>query len=200
MSIQMSIKVDAKPALKHLDAVARKQIPYATSLALNRSSENARDKFLGVLPQRITLRTSWWKARSRFGFNVQYSHKRTWPNLFTIIYTRAPWMALHETGGVKKPMKRALAVPTAQVRRTKTGRISKAQRPAGMKNTFIKEVNGKPVLFKRLKRGIVPMYVLTPSSRISPVLRFSRTISTEVTRSFPGEFSRAFEEARRDAK
>lgn len=198
--MQINIKVDAQPALKHLDAVARKQIPYATSLALNRTSEKARDKFLGVLSQRITLRTSWWKARNRFGFNVQPSHKRTWPNLFTIIYTRAPWMTLHETGGIKKPMKRALAVPTAQVRRTKAGRISKAQRPAGMKNTFIKEVNGKPILFKRLKRGIVPMYVLTPSARINPVLRFNRTISSEVNRLFPGEFSKAFEEARRNAK
>lgn len=200
MSIQMSIKVDAKPALKYLNAVARKQIPYATSLALNRSSEKARDKFLQELPRRVTLRTSWWKPQNRFGFNVQYSHKRAWPDLFTVIYTRAPWMALHETGGIKKPAKKALAVPTEYVRRGKTGKISKAQKPAGIKNRFIKDVGGTPILFKRLKRSIRPMYVLTPSARISPVLRFSRTISAEVSRSFPGEFSRAFEEARRSAK
>lgn len=190
--MQFEIKVDPGPALKLLDDVAKKQLPFACSLALNRASEKARDKFLQELPGRLTLRTSWWKPKNKFGFNIKNSNKH---NLVTSIYTRAPWMTLQETGGIRTPQKKTLAVPHSNVKRTKRDLISKANKPAGIKNKFIKEVNGKPFLFKRLKKSIRLMYNLIPSARIKPVLQFKDTISREVNRVFPDEFNKAFNEA-----
>jgi len=191
--MQFNIKVDASEALKHLNDVAKKQLPFACSLALNRSSEKARDKFVEKLPQKITLRTSWWKPKNKWGFNVRNSNKH---NLTAVVYTRAPWMSLHETGGLKTPQKKAIAVPTSYVKTTKRGLISKANKPAGMKNKFIKD----GIIFKRMKKSIRPMYSLTPSARIKAVLGFKTTIAKEVNRVWPDEFNKAFNEAKRTAK
>ncbi len=196
--MQFEIKVDAKPAIEHLDAVAKKQLPFAYSLSLNRASEKARDKFVSdTLPSAFTLRTGWWKPRNRWGFNIKPSTKHT---LVTSIYTKAPWMEDHEKGGIRTPKKKSFAVPHANVKRSKRGLISRSNKPAGMKNKFVKEVNGQPLLFRRLKKSIRLMYNLVPSARIRPALKFKDTISKEVNRIYQDEFNKAFNEAMRSAK
>jgi hypothetical protein len=195
--MQFEIKVNTDVAKKILTDIQKKQLPFASSLALNRTSEKARDIYVKDLPGKITLRKSWWKPGNRFGFNVKNSNKT---NLTAVIYTRAPWMALHETGGTKTPQKKALAIPHANVKRTKRDLISKANKPAGMKNKFIKVVNGQPLLFKRLNKGIKLMYTLVPSAKIKAVLQFRNTIKKDVNRIFPDEFNKAFDEAMRTRK
>lgn len=75
------------------------QIDFANSKAINLLAEDVRDFTVNtLLPGKLTLRKPWWKPRTRFGVNVQYSNKK---NLQGKVFSRAPWLDLQEEGGRK---------------------------------------------------------------------------------------------------
>ena len=80
------------------------------------------------------------------------------------------FMVLQETGGVRKPRSSSrLAVPTAEIKRTATGRIPAAKRPRKLlarRNVFVH----RGTIFQRTKAGLKALFVLTPSARIEPRL------------------------------
>lgn len=197
----MEIKIEGlDKIIKNLDDMAKKQVPFATARALTKTAEDARDEIVKDLPGKFTLRTSWWKPRTRYGFNVKPAKKT---DLKAEIFTQAPWMQIHEVGGIRTPERsRELAIPTLQVRRTKRQLIGASQRPRALKKSFVKITRtGQKVLFQKVgKKGIKPMYLLEPKARIKPVLRFVETAKKIITQRFESNFTKSFEDAMRTAK
>lgn len=152
-----------------------RQLRKEVASEINRLANATRDDFLWDLPNRMTLRTSWFKPGNMYGFNVRQA---TSSNLSAEIYSRAPWLQLQETGGRKTPRKQHLAIPTTNVRRTKRDLISKVQRPQALGNKLfdIRTKKGTEFLAMRVGRGkkaqLKFMYTLARGAQIPPRLQF----------------------------
>lgn len=191
---KITIEDHVTPMLKNLI----RELPSQVAQGINDLANNARDEFLWDLPNRMTLRTPWFKPGSQFGFNVR---KATPSNPSAEIYTRAPWMQLQETGGTKTPKGKHLAIPTTTVRRTKRDLIPKSQRPMGLgsKAFQLKTQSGKEFLAMRTgrgkKSGLKIMYLLGQQARIRPQLHFTDSIKGYVAQNAEKYLARAIERA-----
>ena len=204
--MNITVKVDVDAAVRSVRGIADSQIPWATALALTRTAEQVRDKVITGLPGKFTLRNTWWRARTRYGFNVGVAKKhdhRAW------VYTRAPWMQLQETGGIKTPRGKMIAIPTSNVRRTKTQMITRCQRPCALlrkgkrKGFFAETKSGQLAIFQRTGRHRYPiraMYQLRPTAKISERLMMLKTAQATVPEVWQKNFTEAFNEAIRTAK
>ncbi|MBV5330595.1 MAG: hypothetical protein JZU65_23690, partial [Chlorobium sp.] len=103
------------------------------------------------LPQRFTLRTRWW---DRGPYSIK-TEKATKQNLTSKVFTMAPWMVMQEEGGTKLPTKsKRLALPMADVRRTKRDLVQKSQKPRALTKAFlIHTKSGNDFLAVRVGRG-----------------------------------------------
>lgn len=193
--IELRVETNIGQLLAFLEDVREDQLPFALSLALNRTATLARDEVRAQLPRRFTIR----KAGVVRGFRVKPSAKRQWPRLEAQVGTVDAFWTLQETGGTKRAQGGGnLAIPTGLVRRTKRGLISKAQRPraliaAGRARKAEDTIRATP------KRGPVGpasiLYLLRRSAQIDPALGLRETVAEVVERELGPEFRRAMGEA-----
>lgn len=200
----LSVKMDISAADKMIQTVAEKQLPFAFAYTLTLTANDARQEIVRTLPQKFTLRTGWWKPFTYYGFNVRPAKPR-W--LVAEIYTRAYFMHYHEEGGIKRPAEgKTIAVPTINVRRIKSQRITKSKRPPAMlrqavRPGFILRTSSGPVLFRRItKRQMSAQYVLTKQARIQPRLAMHDTANRILQQRLYINFDKAFTEAIRTAR
>lgn len=187
--------------VKSLNDLEKRQVPFATAKALTMTEKDAQAEVLESLPKQFTLRTAWYKPSSPLGFKITPATKT---KLQSEIYTKAPFMSLQETGGIKTPKGEMIAVPTENVRRSKKDRILRSQRPAYLlhqakRRAFIM----KQGIWQRTGRGrgtLRLMYALVPKAKISSRLHFYQTCRGVVERRFKQNFDKAFAEAMRTAK
>jgi hypothetical protein len=180
-----------------------KQLRYATAVALTKSAEAAQASILARTNEVFTIRKNWLTPGYRFGINRKAARK---DDLYAEVYTRAPWMFLHEEGGIRLPRKEHLAVPQVGVRRTKKDLIPASERPKALKRSFvIWNTKSGPMLFKRVGRGkgstIKPMYAFERSAKIEGRWQFVRTgiatVKQVYARIFASAIKNALETARR---
>lgn len=142
-------------------AEVAKQMPFATARTLTQTAKDAQEEVLHTLPQTFTLRGVWIKPRNKFGIKIRPAKKR---DLQAEIGTNADWLELHEEGGTKRPRGQHIAIPTENVRRLKSGKISKRNRPRNVKRSFVLQTKNGRVLFQRKFKGkrshIVALYNL----------------------------------------
>lgn len=192
----MKIETNLKEVASFSDAL-KKQIPFAMSKAINSTAEKIRDKTLFGAKDALTLRGTWWKPRTKFGFNVKPSTKR---NLIAEIYTKADWLFQHEEGGIKTA-KGMIAIPTVDVKRTKRDIISKGNRPRNIKGAFkVTTKNGNEFIAKRVKGKLVVLYWLEKQAKIKGVYKFHDIAYKTFNDSFKKEFDDAIDYALRTAK
>jgi hypothetical protein len=93
--------------------IATRQIPFATSLALNRTSKAVQDKLVADVPSRFHTTRKWWLPQQPFGIKTQTSNKT---NLTAAVYSKAYFAPLQEDGGTKTASgtkgAKELAIPT----------------------------------------------------------------------------------------
>lgn len=200
----LDIEIDDKSikrTARWLDSVGKKQLPFATALALTQTAKDVQKAELKHLHTRFTIRNK-WPERGPYAIKVQSATKK---RLFSKVFTNADWMPVHEFGGIKTPEGNNLAIPTSNVKRGKTGKITKGQRPQNLKRSFIlTQSNGQKGIWKRTGRGkrseIKPMYWLEPRAKIKEWWDWFRVGFTTVNRTFNKNFSRALDRAIRTAK
>jgi hypothetical protein len=191
---------------------APRQVRFAAAQAANETAKSLQTHVVGrLLPGAFTLRSRgapWWKPGTRFGFNIKFA-KRTQPEPFAILGSRADWLALQEVGGVKHaPSGRSLAVPqvgTARPSPTSVIRAaSKPRRILASKRGFIMEGPHGRMIMSRVGRGrssrLKFWYGFSRTANIKPVLRFGPTESALAARLLPLEFQRALRQALVTAK
>src|SRR3990167_3209198 len=123
---------DARDYIGEIDALVTKEMPFAMAVALTRTAQSAQREVRAELKDRFTIRGNWVPG----GIRIKPATKR---NLAAEVGSKDAFMALQETGGVKKPRGRALAIPVG-ARRTKMQRTSRSRWPGALlqrKNTFL---------------------------------------------------------------
>jgi hypothetical protein len=171
-----------------LATLAGKQLPFVTSLALNRTTVEARDLVRGNLPKRFKLRNNWTKN----GIQAQTSNKRS-----LVARVMAPgYMGIQETGGTRTPERsKLLAAPSEQLQASKRV-IPKGKRPKALlngKGFIIDMKNGEAGIFQRQgKKGKIRlMYWLGQEQSYEERFEFEDDVRTSVQSSFGDNFRQA---------
>lgn len=162
-----------------------KQLDFGTAVGLTQTAKEGQKAVHGALRGTFTLRNSWWQQGNKFGIKVKAAKKN---DLTSEVRTMADWLIPHETGRDKTARGGRVAVPTRNVRRNKRDIITKANRPAALRNkrTFVIKTKRGDVLFQRKYKGkrsfITPLYGLERRVRIRKQSTFEKPIDKVVRR------------------
>ena len=209
--MQLSVTVDARAAVAYLDDVGRKQLPFAFARALTKTAQAVQYGMVGSLPGKFTLRNNWWKPSSAVGFRVEPAKKHDGSRMRATIYSKLPSMGIQESGGIKTPRGRMLAVPMSSVRRSKKDRILASNKPAALlhkglrgKKAFIATArSGKVGIWMRKGKARLPirlMYSLVPRTSIPARLRMQKDGTTFALRAWKAMFDESLQIALRSAR
>jgi hypothetical protein len=193
-----TVTLDTKPVIAAVRGIADRQIPFATALALTRTAQDVQAEIRRQMPQRFTVRNAWIQK----GVIIR---KATKQDLTALVIDRDDFMTLQETGGIKVPRGRSVAVPQA-VRVNKRGIVPRAQRPSALKGNpavFRATIRGVDGLWQRTGRkgrGLKLLYAMKPSVPIKPRFGFFQTAESVARERFARQFEAAFEQAVRTAR
>lgn len=108
----------------------------------------------------------------------------------------------HEDGGTKKPRGRSIAIPTMNVKRNARGAVPAGKRPRAVIDSgkaFPIQLHGRRFIATRSgpkkKPKLKVLFVLTPSARITPRLRFYDTGNRVIARVTQGHMDAAIKKA-----
>lgn len=202
--MDLRIDLELSPALRRLDDLRSRQIPFATALALTKTAQAAQTEIRRELPHRFEIRNQFVSR----GVKIQPATKASQE---AAVYWQAPVasrrefaqsLARQETGGTKTPAKKWLAVPQKAVKRTGGGMIPKRLKPAAAlrsKRTFIApNTSGGETIYRRLTKRrypIVALYTLTDRANVRGALEFVPTARDVARRVYKREFGKAFAKA-----
>ncbi|MEM7308885.1 MAG: hypothetical protein AAF682_19540 [Planctomycetota bacterium] len=186
-NLRLSAGSNAHELAKQFGELAERQLPFATAAALTDTAQAGRDKLRDTLDQHFRVRA---RRRLERGITIQRAEKRDWPRPFAVIGTRDEFMALHVTGGVKRPQRGAsrLAIPAKWIKRTTTGRIPKRWKPRQVrdrKSAFVTDDAIKHRPGKRARVQLQTVHLLRKRARIEPTWPFVAIVEREARTVFP---------------
>lgn len=193
--MEISIKDNVKDVVRYLNDVQKKQVPYATSRAMNDALVAAQNDIVAELPRRFTLRKKWWLKQQPTGIKVQFTRKT---DLKGAVFTNVYFAEIQEKGGVKTPKSgKNLALPTDAV--PKRYRQSRGAREmvAAKAKVF---ATPKGIFRRRSKKKLEILWSFTRTARIMPRFSFVRIARYSVQRSFPKHFDKWLQKALATAK
>lgn len=195
-----AIDLETSPALLALSDLKRSQLPFATAVALTKTAKAAQAEIRSQLPERFTIRSAFVER----GVRIEAATKNRQQ---AAVFWRGPSgsrfaesLARQETGGVKRPAKRFLALPR-NVKRGASGAVPKSQRPAALlrqKRVFTQDVAGGKVILRRVSKDAPPrllFFLMERPAQIPPRFRFRETAANVARRTYRKEFGRAFAKA-----
>jgi len=227
--IEVNVTFDASDVDRMIRWLYADQIPFATSRAINAVAKKAQAETRQRIQNVFEIRNRLFATRA-IKIKPFASKRRLWAELKVEPPggpSRADIFAKFETGGVKRPRGQRLAVPTDEVKRLKSGRISKKHRlreldfqPHGHRGVFktkgtgvfvgkkrtimIKKSGGRGVVLQRVGRGknsqLRLLYTFIPQARIDDRLEFEKTVKDVVSRDWEREMRDAFADAVRTAR
>lgn len=201
----LSVKGDVAKHTRWMTRFQKKQIPFATSVALNDTAFNVRDRTVKrVWPRAVAVRNRRFMSAA---LRVEKANKR---KLTARVYDRLGRASLskHVDGGRKTARSGRVAVPTTEVKRTSSGRVRRSQQPGkvltGGKGFKTKLRSGSTVIMQRVggkrSRRVKVLYTLHPSTRIKARFPFYREAIRQTRRTFPVHFRKALRRAMRTAR
>lgn len=165
-----------RPWLRALNAVGKDQMPFAVARTLTDVAKDAQEEVRRVLSRRFEIRS---KHPLR-GIQVEPAKKRDWPRTRARVGTRDQYIAQHERGGVFRPRSSSYhAIPTRRVKRTKSGRVRKRDRPREIiegKRGFFTDRTIRLNDYRRRQRRAPTMFLLRRQIRLQPRLGFEDTV------------------------
>ena len=179
------------------------QVAYAVSQSLNDGLFAARNYAISsTWPKGVSVRDPNFL---RNALRVERADKRTLSGAVTTEGTRAgnrAHLALHETGGVKRPAKSRIAVPSQAVKARRGARgIPRNLRPANVAKSFRRGDVIYQVTGRKGNRKLRLLYTLKTAVPIKATVPwhtdFDATMRREVTRAFPGRIRAAMATRRR---
>src|SRR6266567_2030838 len=116
--MSFSISVDISGAVASLSDLQKRQLPYATSRAINSVATSSRETLIALMPSLFRFRTgTQWLRRGgpthRGWFDIKFSTKT---NLVAIVQTTFDYLWLQEFGGEKRGRGPHIAVPMGKLR------------------------------------------------------------------------------------
>ncbi|GAB6907260.1 conserved hypothetical protein [Desulfosarcina cetonica] len=205
------VKSNIKEFSRWMNKVEKKQLPYATALALTRTAQDVQSYIQDAISGIFNVTKKWWLKKQPTGIKIK-SAKKTDKNMFSRIYTEAYFADLQEDGGVKKPHKgRALLIPTNKTPkygRKSGGHIkilndSKTLSKGKNGSRFFEMESGFVGVFKRRGKKRLPidaMYHVVGSANIKPRFGFKRMAERVAIQRFSKRFAEALAKALRTAR
>ena len=203
--IEIDVRADIVRLARWLTDIERRQLPYATSRALNATAFAIRRlEVERVGPRSFDLRDARFL---RAAIVVARSHKR---RLVATVYDRlrSSDLHLHAEGGIRYPYDgEHVAVPTrALVPKRGARGVPKHLRPRAVmrqRRAFRQRIRGREYILRRNGRRRYPietLYLLVRSARMRAVFPFYATARGCFRDEFPQEFARNFRRAIRTAR
>jgi hypothetical protein len=194
--IDYKITSNIKDFEYHLDDVAKKQVPFAASKAINATLLDARKSVIKHLQATQRSKRSWWNNRET-GLLRTFANKK---NLIGSLFTKIYWAKLQEEGGIKTPRHKVLAIPTE--------RTPNSRRRAGGAKTMLagqKVFSIAKGIFRRVggkkSRRVELLFSYEPKAVIDKPMLKLREISGKVARrKFWGHFADEFKKAMKTAR
>ena len=197
------ITSNIKAITKGLSDLDKEQIPFAISKALNDTAFQAKDALVAQMKQKLDNPTP-------FTLRAVRIKKATKHRQYAYVYindTQAEYLDNMYFGGVKTPKKKAIVVPTKDIRLNKHGNLTKNKVKNLLKspNYFSGVVKGKggtrSGIFRRYKNGTVKQVIIWKTSKQEKKrLEFRKTIAGVVGNRFDDNFNKALEFAIRTAR
>jgi hypothetical protein len=202
--MNITIRVDAKGAIGWLRHVHQRQIPFATSKALNQTANDVQAAIRQSLPGLgFTLRRKAFIERTIYrqpGVDFSTKHKLS---AGVRIHPQRDVIAKFETDTVKRPDRGSnLAIPGPAVRPNFSAVVGKAWTPKalGQKAFKLKLKRGGYGLFWRVARRNEFLYTLKPHVPLNHVLHFVDTARRTVALRWALRMVDAFNHAVRTAR
>lgn len=219
----VQVVLDPEDLVAELDDFGRRQLPYATALALNKVGFSFQEAQQAGLEDRMRLRRATFVKQGIYFPREQRADYRRGELAATVsIEPKRDFLAKFEQGGWKAPRAaRRLAIPI-EARRTKSdvvsagdrlgalgfrlhGRSARATVGRGLKRTFsIRFPDGRGYIFRRTGRGrrsdLKLLYLFRPRVAIPASLGFHDTAEATARARFVDAFVESFDQAMRTAR
>lgn len=146
--LNIDLSANINEVSKQLSMRQKRQIPFATSRALNDTAFNIARKDLPKFANRIFTGGAVPFTKRGFKF-IKSNKKRGSPNFLTafvfIDKLQGAYMKFQIDGGIRKPKRKAILIPTNKLRVNKYGNITRATRS--------NIINNKSKYFKGIPKG-----------------------------------------------
>lgn len=148
--MQISIESELKRFEKDLTEIEKKQIPFATSVALNNTAVEAQKEAQRQMGKRLDRPTPFTKK----GVRVKRSSKRNLQASVFIQDIQAEYLKYAIDGGTRKPKGRAIPVPQ-QIRLNKYGNMprNKIRSLLAREDVFVINNDESAGIYQRMKNG-----------------------------------------------
>lgn len=191
--VGIDVRVEIRDTVRYLDRTQRRQVPYATALALNDTAFDARG---AVVPHSFEAAFDMKNARWP-GVAIRVA-KATKTRPIASVYDRLGRgsLNLHADGGIKRPKGSRLAVP-ADRGRYRNQRTAK-RAIASAKTIRVRLRSGVEALVQRQGRGgrrLKLIAILAPQARIGRRFGFYEDAQAATVRVFGRNFDRALARA-----
>ena len=194
----MSNQSEIKRLISNLTDLEKKQIPYATSLALNNTAFQIKDALVSQMKQKLDNPTP-------FTLRAVKIKKATKRRLYVEIYiadVQAEYLKRMYYGGTKYPKRRALVTPTKDLKLNKYGNITrnKIKTALSSKNYFSGTVTGqggkRSGIFRKYKSGRIKQIIMWQSRKEEKKrLEFDGVVEEIAGSSIDGHFKKALAHA-----
>jgi hypothetical protein len=187
--------IGLKKFTKYMDDVVKRQIPFATSQALNTAAFGAQGFVKRDIPSKFIMRKTWIQK----GILVTKALKT---RLTAFVFSRDYFMLDQEQGGVRTAGKHRIAVPD-EIRKNPRTKISEARKPKNIlkkphifiiNNLIVQRKGGKKIRRKgsgaSFEKKYKILYKLTRRAMIKPRFDMRGTVDRAVIRIFPGAFNK----------
>jgi len=224
------IKSNINEIIKGINDFEKKQLPFAESLALNRTALIAQNAIKHKIDRDFNVTSkSWNKVGGKFGIKKKAATKRN-PEVTIFIPNINTWIEDHEEGDVRSGMQ---LIPTKQFAKRYKLKTNKAIKRKALTllsdkskyRIFEATINGDRYIMQRLKgkiegkrrlrskktgrllkpkkvlrRDAVPLFLIKNSVKEKARLGFYETITKVFEKNIEKEFSKAFDYAMETAR
>lgn len=191
------VKDNIKEFTRWLTDVQKKQVPYATALALTRTAQDVQTHIIKAITSIFNVTKKWWLKQQPTGIKIKSANKKT---LHSRIYTDAYFAELQEHGGTKRPHNnRTMAVPTDIT--------PKSRRKSGGAAVMMKQKKTFSIrsgIYRRKGKGknstIEKLFTYSKTANIKARFGFKPMAARVAARQFPKRFKEALTRALKSAR
>lgn len=199
--MELSVRGDFKRATRYLTNVQRRQVPFATALALTRTAFDGREAAQEGMKSDLNAPTPFTLK----GVQVRKATKRRPVSVVFIEEKRADYLRWAIFGGTRRPKRRVIII--GQGRRNRYGNTpgfrALRSRLLAKPHHFEGEINGQAGIWKRKgrdRRGLELVAAYVPAAEYRKRFRFHERVERIVDRRFSIQFAKAMRQAMRTAR
>lgn len=206
--MEIDVRTNVKEMTKKLDAIQKKQVPFATSLALNMTGDDVAQSLTGAMKQYLDRPTP-FTLNAFMTKSGRFKGVKARKNSLTAILipgaAQAEYLHYQVFGGTRNPKGKKIAIPTSNARLNKYGNIP--NRKSGLikkpSKQFIATIKGVTGVWEKYGRGgkqIKLVHGFEDNVTYQPRFPMFRIAQKTVNRRFNRNFTKALNRALATAK